>query len=87
LRAGGRGLKIVAMTTSRNLILRLEPSADGARIAGCLRDERGNEHHFTGWLGLLTLLEQARVTGAYEAHQGVDDAGDMKRHLSMREGA
>jgi hypothetical protein len=49
------------MTTSRSLQLRLEPGSDDGRIAGRLYDERGQRHDFSGWLGLLTLLEEARV--------------------------
>ena len=41
------------------LSLELRPS--GAALRGSLYDEGGTEHEFTGWLGLLTLLEAARV--------------------------
>ena len=41
--------------------LGLELRADGERVAGSLYDERGAEHAFSGWLGLLTLLEAARA--------------------------
>jgi hypothetical protein len=42
--------------------LRLSLDADlrDDRIAGRLYDARGDEHPFSGWLGLLTLLESAR---------------------------
>ena len=43
------------------LCLSLELRPCGAALAGSLRDERGEEHAFTGWLGLITLLEAARV--------------------------
>ena len=46
--------------TSNRLILHIESGADGERVAGRLRDGCGEEHQFNGWLGLLTLLEQAR---------------------------
>ena len=41
------------------LRLALELRPCGAALAGSLYDERGDEHAFTGWLGLLTLLEAA----------------------------
>ena len=44
---------------SLRLALELRPA--GAHLAGSLVDECGEEHAFTGWLGLLTLLEAARV--------------------------
>src|SRR5262245_65452248 len=43
------------------LRLTLELRPDGAGIAGSLCDELGSQHPFTGWLGLLTLLEAARL--------------------------
>ena len=39
----------------------LELRADGAGLEGSLVDESGTEHTFSGWLGLLTLLEGARL--------------------------
>jgi hypothetical protein len=51
-------------TTDRLLALRLEPHDDPQPIAGWLYDEHGGEHYFAGWLGLLTLLEQARLNAA-----------------------
>jgi hypothetical protein len=30
----------------------------GDQIVGCLSDERGEKHEFSGWLGLLTLAHQ-----------------------------
>ena len=39
------------------LSVELRPS--GAALCGSVRDEGGTEHEFTGWLGLLTLLEAA----------------------------
>ena len=44
---------------SVRLSLELRPA--GAALSGSLYDERGDEHAFVGWLGLLTLLEAARV--------------------------
>ena len=41
------------------LRMALELRRDGARVSGLLRDERGTEHPFGGWLGLLTLLDAA----------------------------
>ena len=52
---------------SEPLRMALELRRDGARISGLLRDERGTEHPFGGWLGLLSLLDaadQARPPGA-----------------------
>jgi hypothetical protein len=42
-----------------SLRMALELRREGARISGLLRDERGTEHRFSGWLGLLTLLDAA----------------------------
>jgi hypothetical protein len=50
--------------TGTPLTLHIEPRPNGQPIAGRLRDSCGEEHHFTGWLGLLTLLEQARLKQA-----------------------
>jgi hypothetical protein len=41
--------------------LALELRAEGAALSGSIVDERGTEQAFTGWLGLLTVLEAARV--------------------------
>ena len=41
--------------------LMLELQSDGAGVAGSIYDELGDQHSFTGWLGLLTLLEAARL--------------------------
>ena len=43
------------------LRLSLELRAQGVALSGSLYDEHGDEHAFSGWLGLLTLLEAARV--------------------------
>lgn len=43
------------------LRLSLELRPEGVALAGSLFDEHGAEHPFSGWLGLLTLLEAARV--------------------------
>jgi hypothetical protein len=59
----------------RLLALRPEPHADPQPIAGWLYDEHGGEHFFAGWLGLLTLLEQARLKAA-------SDAGDSTRGVN-----
>ena len=61
------------MTTNRALTLRLE-LADGKPITGSLCDERGNEHRFASWLGLLTLLEQARRTGVAIGNETTNNA-------------
>ena len=57
------------MITGR-LTLQLDPRSDGEGIAGRLRDGTGEEHHFTGWLGLLSLLEEARQALASERPVG-----------------
>lgn len=62
------------MTSTRRLTLSLEPPGDGEPIAGWLCDERGEERQFTGWLGLLSLLEQARLTVTHEPEQGASQA-------------
>jgi hypothetical protein len=53
--------------TGNPLTLHIEPRPNGQPIAGRLRDSCGEEHHFTGWLGLLTLLEQARLRQGSDA--------------------
>jgi hypothetical protein len=58
------------MTTSRSLTLRLDPHLDGQSIAGWVVDERGDEHYFAGWLGLLTLLERACLVAASDPQHG-----------------
>jgi hypothetical protein len=45
---------------SNELRLSLDADLRGNRIAGRLYDERGDEHPFSSWLGLLTVLESAR---------------------------
>jgi hypothetical protein len=57
---------VLVVVTGSRLILQIEAHADGEGIAGRLCDGSGEEHRFTGWLGLLTLLEQARVATAAE---------------------
>jgi hypothetical protein len=79
LRGGTGGPKIVAMTTNRPLTLHLEPHADSQLIAGWLCDERGDERYFTGWLGLLTLLEQARLVAACGPQHGASHAETGRR--------
>ena len=49
------------MTTTPSLRLVLEPTPEVGRIAGSLYDQRGERHAFTSWLGLLTVLEDARI--------------------------
>jgi hypothetical protein len=66
------------MATNRLLTLHLEPHADGAPLAGLLGEERGDERYFTGWLELLTLLEEARSVGASEPEEGAGHAGLSK---------
>ena len=46
------------------LYLALALRASGGAMSGSLFDESGREHPFTGWLGLLTLLEAACTRAA-----------------------
>jgi hypothetical protein len=62
--------------TDRFLTLRLVARAHPQPIAGWLRDEHGGEHYFSGWLALLTLLEQARLMQD-------SDSGDSPAEVSM----
>jgi hypothetical protein len=43
-------------TTDLSLRLVFALDTDPQHVAGRLRDERGNEHSFSSWLGLLSLL-------------------------------
>jgi hypothetical protein len=61
--------------TGNPLILHLESNADGDGIEGRLRDGCGEDHRFTGWLGLLSLLEQARLTVVPESPSGSGTSG------------
>jgi hypothetical protein len=67
------------VTTSRSLTLRLKPHPDGQSIAGWVVDGRGAEQYFAGWLGLLTLLEQARLAAACERQHGGCHEGTGRR--------
>jgi hypothetical protein len=49
------------MAADPSLRLVLAPLSDENRIAGRLCDERGEEHRFSSWLGLLSLLDAARA--------------------------
>ena len=69
------------MTTNRPLTLRLEPPGDSKLIAGWLCDEDGEEHRFSGWLELLTLLERTRLTVADEPQHGASQAGTGRREI------
>src|SRR5215207_1813069 len=66
------------MTTNRPLTLRLEPHADSQLIAGWVVDERGYQHYFSSWLGLLTLLAHARLVAAEGARRA-----RVKRELDV----
>jgi hypothetical protein len=55
--------------TVKPLTLHLEPRSGDQGITGRLKDGCGAEHQFTGWLGLLTLLEQARVLATESTNQ------------------
>ena len=75
------GETVVDMTSTRRLTLRLEPPCDGEPIAGWLCDERGDERHFAGWLGLLSLLEQARLTATRELEHGASQTVRAPREM------
>ena len=60
------------MASPLSLRLVLAPEADGDRIAGQLQDEHGHEHSFSSWLGLLSLLDAARVRTAPTPEPGRD---------------
>jgi hypothetical protein len=49
------------MSTDQELRVSFTAEPDAQRASGRLRDERGEEHGFQSWLGLLTLLEAARA--------------------------
>jgi hypothetical protein len=61
------------MAAVNPITLHIEPPSDGHLIAGRLCDGRGEEQRFTGWLGLLTLLEQARAAMAADRSAGPND--------------
>jgi hypothetical protein len=65
------------MATDCLLTLRLDSGADEP-IAGSLRDECGEEHRFTGWLGLFTLLERTRLVAASEPAERGESRGGAK---------
>jgi hypothetical protein len=67
------------MPTGRSLTLRLESHPDDQPIAGWICDERGQEQYFAGWLGLLTLLEQARLMATDAPQQSARHAGAGNR--------
>jgi hypothetical protein len=52
------------MVDGHSLTLTLALAADDDRISGRLRDERGDEHGFSSWLGLVSLLEAVRARTA-----------------------
>jgi hypothetical protein len=54
--------------------LALELQASDARMSGALYDEAGGEYAFDSWLGLLTLLEAARLRAGL-----VEAAGRVRR--------
>jgi hypothetical protein len=58
--------------TGARLTLHIDSGPEGQVIAGRLRDGCGEEHQFTGWLGLLSLLEQVRLGIADERSAGAN---------------
>ena len=52
-------------TTPLRVAIELDPEGPG--VAGSFIDEQGAKHAFAGWLGLLTLLEDARSRIGTEA--------------------
>jgi len=49
-------LRRVAATQLLRVVLELQPERDPA--SGCLVDEQGRRHAFTGWLAFFALLEE-----------------------------
>ena len=62
---------------SNRLTLHIEPRPEGDGIAGQVCDGIGEERHFTGWLGLLSLLEEARQ--AVVAERAIDPGATGER--------
>lgn len=54
---------------TNSVYLALELRAEGTGLAGSLVDEHGVARPFSGWLGLLTLLEaeRGRLEGPIES--------------------
>src|ERR1700736_6437901 len=77
------------MTTNRPLRLSLDQNSGDDRMVGRLCDERGAEHAFQSWLGLLTLLEHARVRASSvpdrhaTGEQGTKRDRKFKRHSGL----
>jgi len=63
--------------TRNTLTLQIEPRPDGDGIAGRLLDGCGEEHQFDGWLGLLSLLEEARMATSTNRNGGPDDRKEV----------
>ena len=68
------------------LRLTLELRPDGAGMAGSLCDELGGQHPFSGWLGLLTLLEAARLRSQVRPGRqtGTELASSASTHREAR---
>ena len=58
---------MLVAVTGNPLTLHIDSGPQGHPIAGWLRDGCGEERQFTGWLSLLSLLEQARLKQASDA--------------------
>jgi hypothetical protein len=64
VRARGAHHRGMESSAAEPLYLALALHASGGAMSGSLIDESGREHPFTGWLGLLTLLEAACTRAA-----------------------
>jgi hypothetical protein len=73
------------MTTNRPLTLRMDPQADAQLIAGWVCDERGDEQHFEGWLGLFTVLEQTLWQSSNAGTAGVVRERDVVESATSKE--
>jgi len=67
MRNGRTGGRIERVTATARIELELDRSEP---IGGLLRDSRGAEHEFHGWLGLIACLEEAWEAQWDRAEQG-----------------
>ena len=76
MRSGRAGGRIERVTATARIELELDRSEP---IGGLLRDSRGAEHEFHGWLGLIARLEdalEAHLDGASEQGRGTGVEAD-----------
>jgi hypothetical protein len=67
------------MTVDRPLRLCLERGSADDRMVGRLYDELGAEHSFSSWLGLLALLEDARVRASSPSKTTNTQGGEVTK--------